>query len=71
VVPSHSYQLLDGKMDEWKAVGGDWTIANGAIYNKSYERGSKLLTGSSGWGDYTVSADVSGGVQHSLTTNCL
>jgi len=59
VVPSHSYPLLDGRMDEWKAVGGNWTIANGAIYNKSYERGSKLLTGSSAWGDYTVSADVS------------
>ena len=59
VVPSHSYQLLDGRMDEWRAVGGDWKIANGAIYNESYERGSKLLTGSSAWGDYTVSADVS------------
>ena len=58
VVPSHSYQLLDGRMDEWKAVGGDWTIANGVIYNNSNERGSKLLTGSSAWGDYTVSADV-------------
>lgn len=30
-------------MDEWKAVGGDWTIANGVIYNNSNERGSKLL----------------------------
>jgi len=58
VVPSHSYQLLDGRMDEWKAVGGDWTIANGVIYNKSNERGSKLLTGSSAWGDYAVNADV-------------
>ncbi len=45
-------------MDEWRAVGGDWKIANGVIYNKSYERGSKLLTGSSTWGDYAVNADV-------------
>jgi hypothetical protein len=44
-------------MDEWKAVGGDWTIANGVIYNNSNERGSKLLTGSSAWGDYAVNAD--------------
>jgi uncharacterized membrane protein len=50
VIPSHSYQLVDGRMDEWKSVGGDWTIANGVIYNNSNERGSKLLTGSSAWG---------------------
>ena len=45
-------------MDEWRAVGGDWTIANGVIYNHSNERGSKLLTGSSAWGNYAVNTDV-------------
>jgi signal transduction histidine kinase len=58
VVPSHSYQLLDGQMDEWKAVGGNWTITNGVIYNNSYDHGSKLLTGSSAWEDYTVNAGI-------------
>jgi hypothetical protein len=58
VIPSHTYQLVDGRMDDWKAVGGDWTIANGVIYNNSNERGSKLLTGSSTWGDYAVNTDV-------------
>jgi signal transduction histidine kinase len=58
VIPSHSYQLVDGRMDEWRAVGGDWTIANGVIYNHSNERGSKLLTGSPAWGDYAVNTDV-------------
>jgi signal transduction histidine kinase len=45
-------------MAGWKAVGGNWEIANGAIYNHSHERGSKLLTGSSEWGNYAVNADV-------------
>lgn len=57
-VPAHSYQLQAGRMDEWRAVGGNWKIANGVIYNNSYERGSKLMTGSSAWGNYQVSADI-------------
>jgi signal transduction histidine kinase len=57
-VPVHSYQLQAGRMDEWRAVGGNWQIANGVIYNNSYERGSKLLTGSSAWGNYKVNADI-------------
>lgn len=57
-VPVHSYQLQTGRMDEWKAVGGNWQIANGVIYNNSYERGSKLMTGSSAWGNYKVNADI-------------
>jgi signal transduction histidine kinase len=58
VVPSHSYQFQAGRMDEWRAVGGNWQVADGILYNKSYERGSKLLTGSSAWGNYQVSVDV-------------
>jgi signal transduction histidine kinase len=57
-VPSHSYQFQAGKMNEWKAVGGNWQINNGVIFNNSYERGSKLLTGSSTWGNYRVNADI-------------
>jgi hypothetical protein len=33
VIPSHTYQLADGRMDEWRAVGGDWKISSGIIYN--------------------------------------
>ncbi len=45
-------------MNEWRAVGGSWEMSDGVVYNKTYERGSKLITGSSAWGDYTVTADV-------------
>jgi signal transduction histidine kinase len=58
VVPTHFYELTPARMDEWKQVGGDWTIANGVVSNSSQARGSKLLTGSSAWGNYTVSSDV-------------
>jgi signal transduction histidine kinase len=58
VVPSHSYQLQAGRMDEWTAVGGRWEIADGVIRNNSPERGAKLLTGSKDWRNYTLNADV-------------
>jgi signal transduction histidine kinase len=58
VIPLHTYQLADGRMDEWRAVGGDWKISSGIIYNNSNERGSKLLTGSTAWGNYAVNTDV-------------
>ncbi len=58
LVPAHSYVLQPDKMNEWKVVGGDWKISDGIIYNTSYERGSKLLTGSRSWGNYTVRSDV-------------
>jgi signal transduction histidine kinase len=58
VVPSHSYQLQAGRMDEWTAVGGTWEIDDGVIRNNSSERGAKLLTGSKDWRNYTLNADI-------------
>jgi signal transduction histidine kinase len=58
IVASHSYQLQAARMNEWKAVGGSWEIVNGVLHNNSYERGAKLLTGSSSWRDYTLNADI-------------
>lgn len=57
-VSARTFELQTGRMDDWTAVGGSWGIAQGAIFNSSHERGSKLLTGLSTWGDYTVSADI-------------
>lgn len=47
-----------GSMDEWTAYGGTWEIVNGSMRNNSDERGSKLITGSSYWQNYSVEADV-------------
>ena len=58
VVPSHSYQLQTGRLDEWNAVGGKWEVDNGIIRDNSTERGAKLLTGSSDWRNYTLNADI-------------
>jgi signal transduction histidine kinase len=58
VVPSHSYQLQDDHIGEWTAMGGNWKIDNGIVYNSSTERGAKLLAGSNHWKNYTLSADI-------------
>jgi signal transduction histidine kinase len=47
-----------GNADEWKAFGGTWELADGAIHNDSDERGAKLLTGSTYWQDYSIEADI-------------
>ena len=47
-----------GKADEWRALGGTWEVANGAMRNDSDERGAKLLTGSTYWRNYSIEADV-------------
>lgn len=57
-VPSQSYSLQTGQLNGWTSVGGKWNVVNGAIRNDSYERGAKLLTGSSAWGNYTLTSDV-------------
>jgi len=60
--PMHGLPYRDsfanGKADEWKALGGTWEVANGAMRNDSDERGAKLLAGSSYWRDYSIEADV-------------
>ena len=47
-----------GAADHWKAFGGTWEIANGAMRNESTERGAKLITGSPSWTDYSMDADL-------------
>lgn len=43
---------------EWIPFGGAWGVQDGAMRNASDQRGSKLVTGSTGWRDYVVDADV-------------
>ncbi|WP_263357077.1 family 16 glycoside hydrolase [Acidicapsa ligni] len=57
-VPMQSFDLQAARLDEWKAYGGSWNIADGAIHSNSYERGAKLLAGSKNWDNYTLNADM-------------
>lgn len=50
--------FAERRADEWTAFGGTWELANGTMQNNSDERGAKLMTGSTEWGDYSVEADV-------------
>jgi signal transduction histidine kinase len=56
--PHYRDSFASGRTAEWHAYGGSWDFYEGAIRNNSDERGAKLITGSSGWGDYSVEADV-------------
>jgi signal transduction histidine kinase len=44
--------------NEWEAFGGVWEISNGTLYNRSDERGAKLITGSARWTNYRMQADL-------------
>jgi len=57
-VPHHTYALDASQENEWQAVGGKWEMVKGIVYNNSYERGAKLLTGSSYWRNYTLKTDL-------------
>lgn len=57
-VSFHTYDLQSEQSGQWQAIGGKWAIMNGVIYNSSYERGAKLLTGSDSWQNYTLTSDV-------------
>ncbi|PYX67113.1 MAG: hypothetical protein DMG78_28245 [Acidobacteria bacterium] len=56
-LPYHD-SFSKGSAAEWKALGGTWEVVNGAMRNDSDERGAKLLTGSVGWRDYSIDADI-------------
>lgn len=56
-LPYHD-SFSKGSAAEWKALGGTWEVVNGAMRNDSDERGAKLLTGSVGWRDYSIEADI-------------
>ena len=44
--------------DEWTMIGGAWQINNGAVFNRSDERGAKIVTGSKRWSNYQLRADL-------------
>ncbi len=44
--------------NEWQAFGGVWQIVGDTLYNRSDERGAKLITGSPRWSDYRLQTDV-------------
>lgn len=48
-----------GNTAGWQAFGGAWSLYQGGVRNNSDERGAKFLTGSTGWSNYAVDADVS------------
>ncbi|MFZ0745576.1 MAG: histidine kinase [Terracidiphilus sp.] len=50
--------FVQGRADEWQALGGTWELVNGEMRNNSDERGAKLLTGSPYWHNYSIEADV-------------
>ena len=46
------------KVSEWTSYDGVWHLNDGIVTNRSDEGGAKLVTGSSGWTDYQVTADI-------------
>jgi signal transduction histidine kinase len=43
---------------EWIPLGGIWEVKGEAVYNRSDERGAKLVSGSMEWADYQLNADL-------------
>jgi signal transduction histidine kinase len=57
-VPKHSFALQAGRPGEFRAIGGQWEFGDGFVMSKSYERGAKLVAGSSEWANYTLRSDI-------------
>ena len=57
-VPAHTFTFRAGQLQGWQPLGGAWQATDGLIRNTSGARGSKILTGSTDWKDYTFGADV-------------
>lgn len=56
-LPYHDSFLKSGA-EEWRPFGGIWEVNHGAVYNRSDERGAKLVTGSVDWKDYALDSDL-------------
>lgn len=56
-LPYHD-RFASRQAEEWQPFGGTWEMASGTIFNRSDERGAKLMTGSSGWRDYALETDL-------------
>ncbi len=48
----------ENNASDWTPYGGTWEVSNGAVYNRSDERGAKLVTGSADWSNYELDADL-------------
>lgn len=57
-VPTRAYVLDEGHRDEWTPIGGDWHFADNVVYDNSFARGAKLLTGSHAWNNLKFNADI-------------
>ena len=44
----------------WINIGGNWTVSDDGVYSATYinDTDAKAITGSTGWTDYEISADV-------------
>lgn len=58
IVPTTTYNLSPLSSKQWTSFGGNWEFVDGAIQSNSYERGAKLLAGSSHWANYTLNTDM-------------
>jgi len=56
--PSKTVTAAFDRQDDWKEYGGTWQYVDGVMRNISDERGAKLMSGSVGWTNYSVEADV-------------
>jgi hypothetical protein len=56
-LPYHD-SLASNSAGEWTPLGGTWEVNNGSVYNRSDERGAKLVAGSPAWTDYALDADL-------------
>lgn len=54
----YSDRFSSNHADEWTAYGGSWQLKDGALFNRSDERGAKVVTGSEGWSDYALHVDI-------------
>lgn len=43
---------------EWTPLGGMWEVNSGTVYNRSDEKGAKLVTGSANWTNYELDSDL-------------
>lgn len=51
-------QFSSNRAGEWQAYGGVWQLMGGTVFNRSDERGAKLVTGSSRWSNYRMQSDL-------------
>jgi len=56
-LPYHDSFATNGASD-WQAYGGVWEISGETLYNRSDERGAKIITGSPRWTDYRLQTDL-------------